>query len=194
MSSASGRPPAAIPPQRRDNSSTAVWWILGIVAGGIVVMVVFGLALAGLLIHNLHVHNQGQNVEIQTPVGGIKVNTMRRTRRACRFTPAQPPSIHTTPTWNFPQATQASEIAVEKYSTADELDQSLRVVRAKARAQFSPRKAAARNVKIQGVDANSDADVAFVDDHGRRRAHRCADRKNERVEIALVRVGKSEAQ
>ena len=73
MSSAAGRPPAAIPPQRQ-NSSTAVWWILGIVAGGIVVMVVFGLALAGLVIHNLHVHNQGQNVEIQTPVGGIKVS------------------------------------------------------------------------------------------------------------------------
>ena len=72
MSSASGRPPAAIPPKRRD-STTAVWWILGIVAGGIVVMVVFGLALAGVLIHNLHVRNQGQNVEIQTPVGGIKV-------------------------------------------------------------------------------------------------------------------------
>ncbi|MGC1170491.1 MAG: hypothetical protein WA886_16430, partial [Candidatus Acidiferrales bacterium] len=72
MSSASGRPPAAIPPKRRD-STTAVWWILGIVAGGIVVMVVFGLALAGVLIHNLHVRNQGRNVEIQTPVGGIKV-------------------------------------------------------------------------------------------------------------------------
>ena len=72
MSSASGRPPAAIPPQRRSNN--AVWWILGIVAGGIVVMVLFGLALAGLFIRNLHVHNQGNNVEIQTPVGAIKVN------------------------------------------------------------------------------------------------------------------------
>ena len=72
MSSASGRPPAAIPPQRRGNN--AVWWILGIVAGGIVVMVLFGLALAGLFIRNLRVHNQGNNVEIQTPVGAIKVN------------------------------------------------------------------------------------------------------------------------
>src|ERR1700688_4808333 len=74
MSSASGRPPAAIPPQLQRRSNNAVWWILGIVDGGIVVMVLFGLALAGLFIRNLRFHNQGNNVEIQTPVGAIKVN------------------------------------------------------------------------------------------------------------------------
>ena len=65
MSSASGRPPAAIPPPRRSNN--AVWWILGIVAGGILVMIFFGLALAGLFIHNLHIHDRANKLRFRHP-------------------------------------------------------------------------------------------------------------------------------
>ena len=120
MSSASGRPPAAIPPKRRD-SSTAVWWILGIVAGGIVVMVVFGLALAGMLLHNLHVRNQGQNVEIQTPVGGIKVG-----HEATVNLPVYPGSTSASSHDNANVELSAGDggfaLAVENYQTTADLD------------------------------------------------------------------------
>ena len=122
MSSASGRPPAAIPPQRRGNN--AVWWILGIVAGGIVVMVLFGLALAGIFIRNLRVHNQGNNVEIQTPVGAIKVN--KDVPRATGL-PVYPGATSGGKDNNAKVEVSAGDggvgIAVEHFSTSDNLDE-----------------------------------------------------------------------
>ena len=50
------------------------------------------------------------------------------------------------------------------------------------------------NVKIHGVDAISDADMAFVDDRGDGARIVALTDKNNCVEIALVRVGKKETQ
>lgn len=192
MSSASGRPPAVIPPQRRD-STTAVWWILGIVAGGIVVMVVFGLAVAGMLIHNLHVHNKGHGAEIQTPVGGIKVGH---------------DAAHVTSLPVYPGATSADSqnanvevsagdggfgVAVEKYNTTDDLDRVAAWYAQRLGPSFRREKQGS-HTKIQGVDASSDADVAFVDDHGDGARVVALTKKSDRLEIALVRVGVKEAQ
>ncbi|MFZ0519872.1 MAG: hypothetical protein WAL95_02545 [Candidatus Acidiferrales bacterium] len=191
MSSASGRPPAAIPPKRRD-SSTAVWWILGIVAGGIVVMVVFGLALAGMLIHNLHVHNQGQNVEIQTPVGGIKVG-----HEATVNLPVYPGSTsassHDNANVELSAGDEGFALAVENYQATDDLDKVSAWYAQRLGPSFRREKKGS-HTKIKGVDANSDADVAFVDDRGDGARVVALTNKDNCVEIALVRVGKKETQ
>src|ERR1700722_14374161 len=60
------------PAQRRSN---AIWWILGIL-GACFVVLVLGSVLIGLfLAREVHVHQAGNKVEIQTPMGAINVNS-----------------------------------------------------------------------------------------------------------------------
>jgi hypothetical protein len=192
MSSASGRPPAAIPPQRRD-SSTAVWWILGIVAGGIVVMVVFGLALAGLLLHNLHVRNQGQNVEIQTPVGGLKVSKDPAHGVDLPVYPGSTTADSHNANVELSSGDEGFELAVEKYDTGDELQKVSAWYAQRLGPNFRLEKQGTQT-KIHGVETISDADIVYVDDRGDAARVVALTRKGDRVEIALLRVGKKETQ
>ncbi|MGD0426946.1 MAG: hypothetical protein ABSC10_09515 [Candidatus Acidiferrales bacterium] len=192
MSSASARPPAAIPPQRRSNN--AVWWILGIVAGGIVVMVLFGLALAGLFIRNLRVHNQGNNVEIQTPVGAIKVN--KDVPRATGL-PVYPGATSSGNDKNAKVELSAGDggvgIAVEHFSTIDNLDQVDKWYLHRLGPSFRREQDLSRH-PIHGVTVDSDTDIAFVDDHGDGARVVALTKKGEGVDIVLFRAGKKEAQ
>jgi hypothetical protein len=192
MSSASGRPPAAIPPQRHTNN--AVWWILGIVAGGIVVMVLFGLALAGLFIRNLRVHSQGNNVEIRTPVGAIKVN-----KDASRPTglPVYPGATSGETDKNakveLSNDDGAVGIAVEHFTTTDKLDRVDTWYAHRLGSSFR-REENHDHHPMHGVTVDSDTDIAFVDDHGDGVRLVALTKKDEGVEIVLMRAGKKEAQ
>jgi hypothetical protein len=192
MSSASGRPPAAIPPQRRSNN--AVWWILGIVAGGIVVMVLFGLALAGLFIRNLRVRNQGNNVEIQTPVGAIKVN-----KDAPRATglPVYPGAASSGKDNNAKVELSAGDagvgIAVEHFTTSDDLDEVDKWYSHRLGSSFR-REENHDHHPIHGVTVDSDTDIAFVDDHGDGARVVALTKKSDGVDIVLFRAAKKQAQ
>ena len=192
MSSASGRPPAAIPPQRRSNN--AVWWILGIVAGGIVVMVVFGLLLASLFIRNLRVRNQGDNVEIQTPVGAIKVN--KDVPRATGL-PVYPGATTSENNKNAKVELSAGDgavgIAVEHFTTSDSLDQVDAWYAHRLGSNFR-REDHLSDHPIHGVTVDSDTDVAFVDDRGDGTRVVALSKKGDDVDIVLFRAGKKEAQ
>jgi hypothetical protein len=192
MSSASGRPPSAIPPQRRSNN--AVWWILGIVAGGIVVMVLFGLALAGIFIRNLRVHNQGNNVEIQTPVGAIKVN--KDVPRASGL-PVYPGATSGGKDNNAKVDLSAGDgalgIAVEHFTTSDNLDQVDKWYAHRLGSIFR-REENHEHHPIHGVTVDSDTDLAFVDDHGDGVRVVALTKKGDGVDIVLFRAGKKEAQ
>jgi hypothetical protein len=192
MSSASARPPAALPPQRRSNN--AVWWILGIVAGGIVMMVLFGLALAGLFIRNLRVHNQGNNVEIQTPVGAIKVN--KDMPRATGL-PVYPGATSSGNDKNAKVELSAGDggvgIAVEHFTTADNLNQ-VDVWYAHRLGPSFRREQDLSHHPIHGVTVDSDTDIAFVDDHGDGARVVALTKKGDGVDIVLFRAGKKEAQ
>jgi hypothetical protein len=192
MSSASGRPPAAIPPQRRGNN--AVWWILGIVAGGIVVMVLFGLALAGLFIRNLRVHNQGNNVEIQTPVGAIKVN--KDVPRATGL-PVYPGATSGGKDNNAKVELSAGDggvgIAVEHFTTSHTLDEVDKWYAHRLAGSFR-REENHDHHPIHGVTVDSDTDIAFVDDHGDGARIVALTKKDDGVDIVLFRAAKKEAQ
>jgi hypothetical protein len=192
MSSASGRPPAAIPPQRRGNN--AVWWILGIVAGGIVVMVLFGLALAGLFIRNLRVHNQGNNVEIQTPVGAIKVNKDAPRASGLPVYPgAKSAGNDDNAKVELSNDDGAVGIAVEHFATSDNLDQVDTWYAHRLGPSFRREQDISRH-PIHGVTVDSDTDIAFVDDHGDGARVVALTRKGDGVDIVLFRAGKKEAQ
>jgi len=194
MSSASGRPPVAIPPQRPRRSNNAVWWILGIVAGGIVVMVLFGLALAGLFIRNLRVHNQGDNVEIQTPVGAIKVNKdVPRASGLPVYPGAKSDGNDNNAKVELSNDDGAVGIAVEHFSTSDSLDRVDTWYAHRLGPNFR-RDQDVSHHPIHGVTVDSDTDIAFVDDHGEGARVVALTRKGDGVDIVLFRAGKKEAQ
>lgn len=154
-------------------------------------MVVFGLALAGVLIHNLHVRNQGRNVEIQTPVGGIKVG-----HEATVNLPVYPGSESAdshNANVELSSGDEGFAIAVEKYQTTDDLGKVSSWYKQRLGSSFRLEKRGSYG-KIHGVDATSDADLAFVDDRGDGARIVALTNKDNCVEIALVRVGKKETQ
>lgn len=194
MSSASGRPPAAVPPQRKRRSNNAVWWILGIVAGGIVVMVLFGLALAGLFIRNLRVHNQGNNVEIQTPVGAIKVNKdVPRASGLPVYPGAKSDDNDNSAKVDLSAGDAGVGIAVEHFTTADNLDQVDKWYAHRLGGSFR-REENHDHKPIHGVTVNSDTDLTFVDDHGDGVRVVALTKKDDGVDIVLFLAGKKEAQ
>ena len=73
MSSAPVQPPVQ-PPAPPPDRNNAVWWILGIIGGGIVLMGILGLAVVSMFLRRVNIHDAGNRVDIQTPVGEIKVN------------------------------------------------------------------------------------------------------------------------
>jgi len=195
MSSASGRPPVAIPPQQRQRrSNNAVWWILGIVAGGIVVMVLFGLALAGLFIRNLRVHNQGNNVEIQTPVGAIKVNKdVPRASGLPVYPGAKSADNDNNAKVELSNDEGALGIAVEHFTTSDDLDHVDKWYAHRLGPNFR-RDQDVSHHPIHGVTVDADTDLAFVDDHGDGVRVVALTKKDDGVDIVLFRAGKKEAQ
>src|SRR5271154_406173 len=194
MSSASARPPVAIPPQRQRRSNSAVWWILGIVAGGIVVMVLFGLALAGLFIRNLRVHNQGNNVEIQTPVGAIKVNKdVPRASGLPVYPGAKSADNDNNAKVELSNDEGALGIAVEHFTTSDDLDHVDKWYAHRLGSSFR-REENLEQHPIHGVTVDADTDLAFVDDHGAGVRAAALTKKGGGVAIVLFRAGKKEAQ
>ncbi|MGA8038445.1 MAG: hypothetical protein WA823_04005 [Candidatus Acidiferrales bacterium] len=180
-------------PPRRDNN--AVWWILGIVAGGIMLMIVFGLALAGMFLHRVHLHSSEKNVDVQTPVGEFKVNTDGSHHTGL---PLYPGATVSDPNDGNAHVELSFDdngvgLAVETYKTGDSLDD----VSAWYQKQLGPsfrRETPKANGMPHHANVDSNADVAFVDDKGGGARVVALTNEDDGVKINLVRVGKRETQ
>jgi hypothetical protein len=193
MSSASGRPPIVPPPVRKD-STTAVWWILGIVGGGIVVMVFLGLMFAGLVVRHSRINGQGKDLDIQTPVGELKVNQNPNRASGIPVYPgATPSSKDSHANVELSAGDAGLGVVVENYSTADSLDKVAAWYSQRLGSSFT-REGKGGEAKIQGVTVGTDSDVTFNDDHGDSTRTVSLTQKDDKVEITLVRAGKREAQ
>ena len=194
MSSASGRPPVIPPPAPRNDRSTAIWWILGIVAGGIVVMVLLALVFAGVVLRNSHINEQGKNLDIQTPVGELKVDQSKTHSSGLPVYPgAKEADSDDHATVELTHGDEGLGIGAEKYVTTDSLDK----VTAWYAQHLGPgfrRGNPKSNEKIHGVDVENDSDVEFVDDRGDGARVVGLKKQDATVEISLLRIGKREAQ
>lgn len=193
MSSAAGRPPVVPPPVRQDRS-TALWWILGIVGGGIVVMVALGLMLAGFVFRNSRLDKEGKNVDIQTPVGELKVDNNQNHASGLPIYPGA------TTKGNDDQANlqilagaSGVGLAVETYSTPDSLEKVTAWYAQRLGPTFR-RENPEDKTKKRAISADNDSDVSFVDDHGNGARVVGLKKQDVTVEISLLRVGKREPQ
>lgn len=193
MSSAAGRPPVVPPPVRQDRS-TAVWWILGIVGGGIVVMVFLGLMLAGFVLRNSRLDKEGNHVDIQTPVGELKVNQDQNHASGLPIYPGATASGKDD-RGNVELLAGESRVglAVETYSTPDSLEKVTAWYAQHLGASFR-RENPHDKTKKHDVEIDNDSDVSFVDDHGNGARVVGLKKQESTVEISLLRVGKREPQ
>jgi hypothetical protein len=180
-------------PPRRDNN--AVWWILGIVAGGIVLMIIFGLALAGMFLHRVHLQSSSKNVDLQTPVGEFKLNTDGSRHTGLPVYPGAELSDKKDGNANVELSLDDAGVglAVETYTT----DASLDDVSAWYQKQLGPsfkRETPKESGAPHHANVDSKADLAYVDDKGNGARVVALTRQDDGVKINLVRVGKREAQ
>jgi hypothetical protein len=180
-------------PPRRDNS--AVWWILGIVGGGVLLMIVFGLALAGMFLHRVHFQSSEKNVDVQTPVGDLKVNTDGNRHTGLPLYPGATLSDGNNGNAHVELSFDDNGVglAVETYKT----DDSLADVSAWYQKQLGPsfrRETPKANGMPHHANVDSNADVAYVDDRGNGARVVALTKEDDGVKISLVRVGKRETQ
>lgn len=184
------------PPQPRPK--TAVWWILGILGGGFVLLVFFGLLVAGLFVRHLRVSERGKKVEIETPVGAIKVDT-NQTQHPTGL-PVYPGATPDTDEGGhvdleLPQGAGLG-IAAEKYVTHDPLEKVSSWYAQKLGPNFRREGRDSMGPHGHGGPVN-DADVAFINDSAERGNGArvvALTRKDGRIEIQLMRIGKKEVQ
>lgn len=183
-----------VPPPVRQDRTTAVWWILGIVGGGIVVMVLLGLMLAGYVLRNSRLDTAGKNVDIQTPVGELKVNQDQNHASGLPVYPgAMPSGKDDQANLEILAGESGVGLAVETFETPDALEKVTAWYTQRLGSSFH-RENPHDKSKIHGINVDSDSDVAFVDDHGNGARVVALKKKDSRVEISLLRVGKREAQ
>ena len=182
---------APVPPRRSNN---AIWWILGIIGGGVVLLVLLGLAVAGMFIRRINVNDSGRKVAIETPVGAIHVNE---------------DETHATGLPVYPGATSGGKdnnakvelsagdggvgIAVEHFTTSHTLDEVDKWYAHRLGGSFR-REENHDHHPIHGVTVDSDTDIAFVDDHGDGARIVALTKKDDGVDIVLFRAAKKEAQ
>src|ERR1700691_2086587 len=108
-----------VPPPQRSNN--ALWWILGIL-GACFLVLVLGSVLIGLFVaRQVHIHQAGNKVEIQTPMGAIKVNGDKHSVGLPVY-PGAASADNNNGNVEINALSQAVGIAIEKYTTPDPLD------------------------------------------------------------------------
>lgn len=185
-------PISPVPPPRPVNP--ALWWVLGVLvffaALALVGITVFG----AVLLRHLRVNENAKQVEIQTPVGSLKVNK---------------DEMHPTGLPVYPGAVRASNeganvelsagdehvgIAAEKYTTQDPLEKVETWYRQRLGTDYRIEKA--WNIVVgskRDIDLG-EADIAFVNDRGDQGRVVAIKTIQHGTEIALLRAGKKEIQ
>ncbi|MFZ0634594.1 MAG: hypothetical protein WA755_08545 [Candidatus Acidiferrales bacterium] len=181
------------PPQKKSN---AIWWILGIIGAGIVVLVMAALVLVTFIVHRIHVKQSGENVEILTPAGDVRVNNGESHPTGLPVYPGATASKDSGADIEVSANQNRAGIAVEKYHTADS--------RETVQAWYAKRLGSSYRVETQETNrANTisglptkleTGDVAFVDDHNNGARVIALKKVGDSTDIVLVRVGQREPQ
>jgi len=183
---------APVQPQRKNN---AVWWILGILAAGVLVMLLFGVTIAGLFIHRLHVRDSGRNLDIQTAVGEIKVDKAEHGTGLPPYPGATPSSDSKGGSVEISASGSGVGIATEVYDSKDPLD----FVQAWYTKRLGSDFHLENGKDVSAGHANDsfkagDHDIAFVDDRGDAVRVVALKKTPSGTQVTLVRVGKKESQ
>lgn len=198
-------PPLNPPPQQYQQpqfqqpprkSSNAIWWVLGIIGGCIVLVMIAGLIVVSALVHRVHVNTANNKVEIETPVGNLKMNQDNEHATGLPLYPGALPEKSQGANFEVSANGKSAGLAVEKYSSDDPRE----TVQAWYTTRLGPDfklqvSTPGDNDQIPGVPVKvNSTDVAFVNDRGDGAKVVTLAKRGDGTEITLVRVGKKEAQ
>jgi hypothetical protein len=187
-----------VPPPQRSNN--ALWWILGIL-GACFLVLVLGSVLIGLFVaRQVHIHQAGNKVEIQTPMGAIKVNGDKHSVGLPVY-PGAASADNNNGNVEINALSQAVGIAIEKYTTPDPLDKVQDWYRKRLGPDFDFEQGHSHSStdfnnhwnKKGSINFN-DADGAFVNKMNDGARVVALKRTADGTEIQLLRVGKKELQ
>jgi hypothetical protein len=157
-------------------------------------MVLLALIVAGYVASHSHIDSEGKNVDIQTPVGELKVNqNPNRASGLPVFPGATPSDKDSHANVELSSGDAGLGVFVENYSTTDPLDKVSAWYSQHLGSTFTRGKKGGE-VKVQGMVITTDSDVTFNDNHGESTRTVSLTQKDGGVEITLVRTGKREAQ
>jgi hypothetical protein len=187
------RPPAPAP--RPANNNNVILWILGIVGGGILLLIVCGLFIAGMVLRHIRVDHSGDKVAIEVPGGAVRVSKG---------------DVHATGLPEYPGAqamkseganievssnNNRAGVAIEKFHTSDSRD----VVQAWYRKHLGPsyrletNETAKTAVRKWNADVDPE-DIDFVDDRDDGARVIALKAVGSSTDIVLIRAGKQEPQ
>lgn len=187
-------PPPQPPPQK---SSNAIWWVLGIIGGCIVLVMIAGLLVVVTLVHRVKVNAVNNKVEIETPVGSLKMNG---------------DNAHSTGLPIYPGATQdksqggasfevsangkSAGLAIEKYFSDDPRETVEAWYTKKLGSDFKLKVGTqGDHDQIPGVPINVDStDVSFVQERPDGARVVALGHHGDGTEITLINAGKKEPQ
>ena len=197
MSSAPVPPAGPMPPvAQQPKPNNVIWWILGILGGGLVILVFFGLTLAGVIVHYIHVAHDGNKVAIETPVGDLKVNKAMPHATGLSVFPGATPTGKNTSSIQFGTPESGLAMATEEYETSDPLDKVKDWYRSRLGPDFEMETSdhnGSRRLKIDGVHVG-DHQVTFASERGGGARIVALDKSFHGTKITLVRLGTHEAQ
>ncbi len=182
-----------VPPPQGSNN--AVWWILGILGGGALVLVLAVLIFLPFFVRQMHVHQSADRVEIQTPVGAIKVDKNQTRATGLPVYPGATHEDNEGTNVEFSANDETVGISVERYVS----DASIDDVQGWYRKRLGPEfrlEAGHDHPKWNSGDKYhiGDADVAFVDDSGDNARLVALTKNSGGTKIVLFRAGKKELQ
>jgi hypothetical protein len=191
-----------VPPPQPARSN-ALWWILGIlgILGACFVILVLGSVLIGLfLARQVHVHQAGNKVEIQTPMGAINVNKDQHTAGLPVY-PGATSGHDDTGNVEINAMNHSVGLAIEKYTTPDSYEKVQEWYRKRLGPDFSyslkdehpPAEPNNRRNSPGSMNFN-DADGAFVSQSNDGAKVVALKRIGEGTQIELLRVGRKELQ
>ena len=185
-------PPAAPPPEKK---SSLLWWLLGLLLAGIAVLGIGGVLVASFVLRNVEVRKSGNGVQIETPVGGVKVN------KDAAADPGLPvyPGAATSESGATVELTGPDEdrftVTAARYRTADPITKVDEWYQERLGAEFQREGPGVmrRKKDIFGVTVKS-SDIAFIAEEKDLLRVVALELKGIYTEVALARIGKQETQ
>lgn len=187
-------PPPQQPPAF-EKKSNLLWWLLGLLGIGIVVLGLSGLLIASYVLKNVQVQQSGSQVEVQTPVGHVKVD---KDVAANPGLPVYPGALVSDPgaVVEIGAATEDTvSVIAARYRTPDPLVKVDEWYREQLGPGFQREGPGVmmRKKDIIGIQVKS-SDVAFISEEKELVRVVVLERKGNNTEIALVRIGQQESQ
>ena len=192
-------PPIPGPADQRKpapEKSSSIWlWIIGLVVAGTLILGLGALFVTRFLMQRIAISRAGESVEINTPVGSVKA-TQDETAN---------PGLPIYPDAKLAQAGGSVELSAPDeeavnlisahYRTIDPIEKVDAWYREQLSADFRREGPGVMNKKknINGILVRSN-DIAFISEKGDLVRVVALQKSSNGVEIALLRVGKPEAQ